>query len=105
MTRSILFSVALSALLIYGVLRLQSVYEAGLNTGITRVDIYSDRIDYRTNHYPTARLFGIGLQAAKVPPDMITLHDCLRMAEFEAVLDQVRDQGYSGYDISLPDDC
>ena len=105
MVRSVLMSVAISGLLIYGVFRLYGVYQDRLPIGITRVDIYADRITYRTNYYSTARLFGYGLQAAKVPPDVVALRDCQSHAEFEAVLDVIRAQGYSDFAIELPDDC
>ena len=105
MVRSVLMSVAISALLIYGVFRLYDSYQARLPIGTTRVDIYSDRITYRTNYYLTARLFGYGLKAARVPPDVVALRDCQRMAEFEAVLDEIRAQGYTDFDIELPDNC
>ena len=105
MIRSVLFSVALSALLIYGVLRLHSVYEQGLAGRVTRVDVYAGQITYRTNRYPTPSLLRIGLKAAQDPPRKVALHDCSRMSDFEAVIDVIREQGYTEFEIELPDAC
>jgi hypothetical protein len=105
MIRSVLFSAVLSAALIYAVLRLHSVYEDGLAARVTSIDIFSDRITYRTSHYPTPSLLAIGLKAANDPPRKIVLHDCRRQREFEAVLDIVREQGYKEFEIDLPDAC
>jgi hypothetical protein len=105
MIRSVLFSVALSGILIFTVFRLHAVYQEGLALRVTRIDIYPDRITYRTNHYPTPSLLRIGLKAANDPPELIALHDCTRMDDFEAVIDLMREQGYTDFDIDLPDDC
>ena len=105
MIRSVLFSVFLSAILIYAVLQIHSVYEEGLAARVTRIDIYSDRITYRTSHYETPSMLGIGLQAVKDPPQKVALHDCSRMEDFEAVIDLVRDQGYTAFEIELTDTC
>ena len=105
MVRSVLFSVALSALLVYGVLRMQAVYEQGLAERVTRVDIYADRITYRLSQYQTPSLLRIGLMAAKDPPRKVALHDCSRMDDFEVVIDIVRGEGYTEFDIELPDAC
>jgi hypothetical protein len=105
MIRSVLFSVVLSAALIYTVLRLHSVYEQGLASRVTSIDIYADQITYRTSHYPTPSLLAIGLKAANDPPRKITLHDCDREHDFEAVIDIVREQGYRDFAIELPDAC
>jgi hypothetical protein len=105
MIRSVLFSVVLSAALIYTVLRLHSVYEEGLASRKTSIDIYTDQITYRTSHYPTASLLGIGLKAANDPPEKIALHDCDRQNEFEAVIEIVRELGYSDFEIEMPDFC
>jgi hypothetical protein len=105
MIRSVLFSVVLLAALIYVVLRLHSVYEEGLASRDTRIDIYADQITYRTSHYPTPRLLAIGIKAANEPPKKITLHDCRRQRDFEAVIDIVREQGYRDFEIELPDGC
>ncbi|HEY5665130.1 MAG TPA: hypothetical protein VIV64_00300 [Gammaproteobacteria bacterium] len=105
MVRSVLFSVALSAILVFTVLRLHAVYQEGLALRVTRVDIYPDRISYRTNHYPTPSLLGIGLKAANDPPELVALHDCSRMQDFEAVIDLMREQGYTDFDVELPEGC
>lgn len=101
MVRSVLFSVLLSAFLIYGVLRLHSVYEDGLAARVTSIDIYSEQIQYRTNQYPTVSRLRIGLLASNDPPEVLVLHDCSRMDEFEAVLEMVREEGYTEIDIDL----
>ena len=105
MIRSVLFSVVLSAVLIYTVLRLHSVYEDGLAARVTSIDVYADRISYRTSQYPTVSRLRIGLLASNDPPKKVILHDCSRMSEFEAVIDMVREQGYTEFEIELPDSC
>lgn len=106
MVRSVLFSVALSAILIYAVLRVQSVYESRMAVErVTAIHIYADRITYRTNQYATMSLLANGLKAVNDPPRMVALHDCARMNDFEAVLDLIRGQGYSDFEIELPEHC
>lgn len=105
MIRSVLFSVVLSSALIYTVLRLHSVYEQGLASRVTSIDIYADQINYRTSHYPTPSLLAIGLKAANDPPQKIVLHDCTRENDFEAVIDIVRELGYQDFEIELPEAC
>jgi hypothetical protein len=105
MVRQVMFSVALSAIMIYAILRMQSVYEATLTERVTRVDIFSDRITYRTSQYSSPSLLAIGIKAAQDPPEKLALHDCDRMDDFEAVLDALRDQGYTDLEIELPEGC
>ena len=105
MIRSVLYSVGLSALLIYGVYRLSAMYEQVLPDRVTRVDIYPDHIAYRTSQYATPSLFAIGLKAAREPPRQVELHDCGGMLTFEAVVEILREQGYSNFEIELPRDC
>jgi len=105
MVRAVLFSVALSALLIYSVLRVQSAYERAQPLRVTRIDIYSDRITYRNNKYPTPSLLAIGLKAANDPPKLLALHDCARLEDFEAIVDIVRDQGFLSFKVELPEGC
>jgi hypothetical protein len=105
MIRGVLFSVALSGLLIYGVYRMVDMYQDATPARVTRVDIYSDHIAYRTSNYPTPSRFAIGLQAANDPPRKLSLHDCARMDTFEAVVEILRKQGFTSFDIELPDDC
>jgi hypothetical protein len=105
MVRGVLFSVALSALLIYGLFRMVDMYQRVTPELIVRVDIYGDRITYRTNAYATPSLFAIGLKAAREPPRRIELHDCSQREVFEAVIDIVRSEGYSSFEIALPPDC
>ena len=89
----------------YAVFRMQFVYEAGMPERVTRVDIFADRITYRTSHYSTPRLLEIGIKAANDPPKKLALHDCARMDEFEQVLDSLRELGYASLEIELPDNC
>jgi len=105
MIRSVLFSVVLSAVLIYTVLRMHSVYEDGLASRVTSIDVHADRISYRTTQYPSVSRLRIGLLATNDPPEKIVLHDCSRMAEFEAVIDLVREQGHTDFEVDLPDSC
>lgn len=106
MVRSVLFSIALSALLIFGVLQLQKSYEQRLAINrVTRIDIYADRITYRMNNYATPSLLANALKAVHDPPQKVALHDCVRMDDFEAVLDIVREQGYTQFEVELPEGC
>ena len=106
MIRSVLFSVALSALLIYAIFRLQSAYEQRLAFNrITTIDIYADRITYRTNVYSTTSLLANGLKAVHDPPKKVKLHVCSRMDDLEAVIDVVRAEGYMDFEVDLPEGC
>ena len=105
MIRGVLFSLALSLLLIYAVLRLQSVYVEGIPERVTRVDIYSDRITYRTGTYYSATQLAIGLKAAQDPPQALALHHCGQNDELESVIDVLREQGFTSFEIELPEDC
>ena len=105
MTRSVFFSLALSALLIYAVIRMVDLFERATPMPLTRVDVYADHIDYRTSRYPTPSRFAIGLKAVREPPAVLGLHDCASMDRFEAVLQILREEGYSSFAIELPEDC
>jgi len=105
MVRGVFFSVALSAMLIYAVYRMVDMYEQALPERVTRVDIYADSIGYRTGDYPTTSLFEIGLKAADDPPEQVSLHDCSRMDTLEEVVEILRAEHYSSFEIKLPQDC
>lgn len=105
MVRAVLFSVALSGFLIYGIFRLQAIYEEGLPERVVRIDIYTDRIAYRTSSYLTPSQLEIGIKAAKEPPEVVALHDCSRMQDFESVVDVLRSQGFTSFKVELPSDC
>jgi hypothetical protein len=105
MIRNVMISLALSAALIYIVLRLAAIFEAAAPAPVTRIDIYGDRITYRTNRYLSPSLLAIGLQTVNDPPRLLALHVCGRMEDFAAVVQILRDQGYSSFDVELPDDC
>lgn len=105
MVRAVLFSVALSAILIYAVLRVQSVYQQSLPERVTRIDIYADRIGYRNNIYSTPSLLAIGLKAANDPPKVLALHVCARQDDLEMVVEVLREQGYLSFEVELPDTC
>jgi hypothetical protein len=107
MVRSVLFSVALLAILMYAILKLQSAYEEGRMSAVrvTTIDIYADRITYRNNVYSTPSLLSNGLKAVHDPPQRVELHVCSRMNVFEAVLEVVREQGYSEFEVKFPGGC
>lgn len=105
MIRGVLFSLALSVLLIYAVLRLQSVYVEGIPERVTRVDVYADHITYRTGTYYSATQLAIGLKAAQDPPQVLALHDCGQNEALESVIEVLREQGLTNFEIELPEDC
>ncbi len=105
MVRSVLFSVALSALLIFVVYRVVDIYQQAQPERVTRIDIHADRITYRTNRYPSPSLLEIGLKAANDPPRIVGLHACSRMDDLESVIDMLRELGYTRFEVELPDDC
>jgi len=105
MMRGVLYSVALCGLLIYVVFELQSIYERSLPERVVRIDVYADRIAYRTSSYATPSLLAIGIKAAREAPRKLVLHDCARMGDFETVIGIVREQGHRSFDVELPEDC
>jgi hypothetical protein len=105
MIRSVLISLVLSALLIFVVLRVAALFETAAPERVTRIDIYSDTITYRMSRYPTPSRLAIGLKAVNDPPRLLAVHDCERMEVLEAVLQVVREQGYTSFEVQLPDDC
>jgi hypothetical protein len=105
MVRGVMFSVALSMLLIFAVFRLQSVYLEGLPPRVTRVDIETARIAYRTGQYQTATQFAIALKAAQDPPRIVILHDCRRIDVLEQIIDVLRDQEIKRFEIEMPEGC
>ena len=105
MVRAVLFSVALSAILIYAVLRVQTVYEESLPERVTQIEIYSDRIVYRNNFYANPSLLAIGLRTANDPPRKVILHDCARRDDLQSIIDTLRNQGFLSFSIELPDAC
>lgn len=105
MVRGVMISVVLSGVLVFTVYRIYSVYQEGMPARVTRIDIYADRMTYRTNRYPTPSLLEIGLKAANDPPEVVALHDCSRRDDFETVIEILRELGYGSFDIELPDDC
>jgi hypothetical protein len=72
---------------------------------VTRVDIYSDYIEYRLSRYTTPSALAIGLAANRDEPRIIELHDCERRPVLEGVLDVVRQRGNYNFSVILPDDC
>jgi hypothetical protein len=72
---------------------------------VTRIDIYTDRIEYRTGRYPSVAALAIGLKAARDEPRIVELHDCGRRGELEAVVDILRERGQASFSIVLPEDC
>lgn len=72
---------------------------------VTRIDIYGDRIAYRTRVYETTSALAIGLKAVNDPPRLVELHDCARMDVFEDVVDLIRESGEYDFTAALPEDC
>ena len=70
---------------------------------VPRVDIYSDRITYRTRSYETATGLAIGLKAANEPPSLIELHDCNQFELFEDTIDVVRADGDYQFELVMPE--
>lgn len=105
MVRGVLVSVALSAVLVFVVYRIYSVYQEGLPARVTRIDIYADRITYRTSRYATPSLLEIGLKAANDPPELVALHECSRRDELAMVIAILRKLHYGNFDVELPEDC
>jgi len=104
-TRTLLISVALLGLMAFMMVRWESFYTAAQPPLVTRIDIYSDRMTYRTGVYATTTALDIGLKAANDPPEVVELHDCARRSDLEAVLDLLRAQGTFRFDIVLPESC
>lgn len=77
----------------------------GPENRVTRIDIYGDRITYRTGVYETTSALAIGLKAANDPPRLIELHDCGRLDVFEEVVDVVRQRGEYSFSVTLPEGC
>ena len=71
----------------------------------TRVDVYADRIEYRTGRYPTPSALAIAIRAAHDPPEVIELHDCARRGDLEGVIEAVRASGAQTFSVVLPNDC
>lgn len=105
MIRSVLISVILSAILIFAVLRMHSVYERGLPEPVAGIDIYDDRITYRTGVYTTLSQLQIGLKATIDRPERVKLHDCARIDDFEVVVDMLRAHGQTQFEVELPRGC
>lgn len=105
MVRGVMYSVALSLLLIYGVYRLQDVYHESLAQQPVRVDIYEKYIAYRNNHFTTPGHLGIGIKATQEPPEAIIVHDCNGMKMLADVLTVLREQGITTVDVELPENC
>ena len=105
MIRSVLLSVLLLAVLLYAVTRLVAMMQGAMPERVTRIDVYADRITYRTNTYETTSQLAVGLKAAGDPPHKLAIHDCGRMDDLAVILNLLRQQGMSNVDIELPDDC
>ena len=98
-------SVVLLGLLLYAVTRLVAMFQGALPEPETRIDIYSDRLTYRTNSYETTSRLAVGLKAVGEPPQTVGLHDCARMADLQIVVGLLRELDFTRYQIELPDDC
>jgi hypothetical protein len=105
MIRTVFISVALLAILIFAILRMQSVYEEGLPERVLSIDIYNNEIVFRTRSYETLSALAIGVRASTDKPEKVILHDCARIEDFESVVELLRAQGQTQFDVELPDDC
>lgn len=105
MIRGVLMSVVLLGLLLYAVVRLAGMVEQAMPEAVTRVDIYPDRFTYRTHTYASISMLAVGLKAADEAPEKVGLHDCGRMDALEQVVDLLREQGYSRFEVELPEGC
>ena len=72
---------------------------------VTRVDIYADRIEYRTGRYPSISALAIGLRVGRDEPRVVELHVCTRQADLEAVVDLLRARGQASFAVVLPQGC
>lgn len=105
MVRMILVSVAVLGLVTFFVFRWQRLVEEAQPPLVTRVDIYPDRLTYRNGFYATPSTLAIGLKASKDPPRLIQVHTCEAMPKLAQVLDVVRAEGMTDFEVLLPDDC
>jgi hypothetical protein len=105
MTRALLISVVCLGMLVYFLLRLESSYYDAQPPIVTRIDVYADRITYRTGVYQSISALSIGLKAARDPPAVIALHDCDGFERLQAVIQAVRAEVPGDFEIALPEDC
>jgi hypothetical protein len=105
MTRMILVSVALLGLVCYFIFRWQALVTAAQPPLLTRVDIYSDRIEYRNGSYASASTLSIAMKANTRLPEVVAVHDCAAVSMLPGVLDVIRLAGAVDFQIELPEDC
>ena len=105
MTRTMLVSLALLGLVVFLMFRWDAIYNSAQPPIVTRIDIYPDRLTYRTGVYQSVSALAIGLKAANDPPRLIELHDCDGTDRLGEVLDIVRANGDFEFEIVLPEDC
>jgi hypothetical protein len=105
MIRMVLISVTLLALIAYLMVRMVTIYNDAQPPRVTRVDVYADRLTYRTGIYETTSMLSIGLKAAKDPPRLLEVHGCEAVDRLPSVLDVLRENGAADFEIVLPDDC
>lgn len=103
--RMILVSVGILGLVTYFIFRWQNLVEEAQPPLTTRVDIYPDRITYRNGTYATPSALAIGLKANNEPPEVIEIHGCDAVSRLAAVLDVVRAEYGSDFEVVLPQDC
>jgi hypothetical protein len=105
MVRMILVSVAVLGLVTFFVFRWQRLVQQAQPPLVTRVDIYPDRLRYRNGFYATPSNLAIGLKASRDPPRLIQVHACEAMPQLAPVLDVIRAEGMTNFEVLLPDDC
>lgn len=105
MIRMVLISVALLAMTAYLMFRVERIYTESQPPRVTRVDVYADRLTYRTGIYETPSTLAIGLKAANDPPRLVEVHGCDAVHRLASVLDVVRANGAADFEIVLPEGC
>lgn len=105
MTRMILVSVALLGMTCYFIFRWQAMVTAAQPPMLTRVDIYEDRLEYRSGIYASASTLAIALKANNLLPQVVAVRDCAAVSRLPEVLEVVRLAGAADFQIELPQDC
>ena len=105
MFRMVFVSVILLGILTFLLVRIEGIYSASQPARVSRIDIYTDRLTYRTGVYETHRTLDIGLKAASDPPKLIEVHDCAAVGRLAAVIEVVRENGADEFEIVLPTAC
>ena len=105
MVRMILISVVLLGMVLFFIFRWQAMITRAQPPLATRVAVFVDRFEYRNGTYETVSNLAIALQANRNLPDIIEVRDCAATNRLPDVLDVVRAQGGSDFEIVLPESC